>query len=381
MSLQSVAFLLGFLFLFSCGNNRSDGIQDAAQTNGSETMLSDPEATPLARALFTNLMEIAPDHVLLGHQDALAYGMGWKGEPFRTDINDVTGDHPALFGWDLGHMGDPENIDGVPFGDMKKWAIAAFEKGGINTFSWHMRNYAIGGSSWDTGSGAGAYLPGGEFHGPYIEKLNQVADFFSSLRTGNGELIPVVFRPFHEMTGGWFWWGTKATTTEQYRELFRFTVDYLRKEKGLHQLIIAYSTDRFDSPDIYLKYYPGDEYVDVMGFDDYWGLRTAESSIQTIRMLEMVDSISAAHGKLMAITETGYETIPDPEWFTGVVLPVLKKNNATRRTAWILFWRNGRPDHFYAPYPGHPSAADFTEFMRDPLMVSLSGLPDMYKTN
>ena len=57
--------------------------------------------------------------------DTLAYGMGWKGEEFRTDINDVLGDHPTVFGWDLGHLGDEENIDGVPFEDMKLWAISA----------------------------------------------------------------------------------------------------------------------------------------------------------------------------------------------------------------------------------------------------------------
>ena len=127
-------------------------------------VLSDPAASSMATALFSNLQELAGDHVLVGHQDALAYGMGWKGEDFRTYINDVLGDHPAVFGWDLGHMGDEENIDGVPFEDMKKWAVAVYEKGGVNTFSWHMRNYAISGSSWDRDSCVPACLPGGEKH-------------------------------------------------------------------------------------------------------------------------------------------------------------------------------------------------------------------------
>jgi mannan endo-1,4-beta-mannosidase len=62
-----------------------------------------------------------------------------------------------------------------------------------------------------------------------------------------------------------------------------------------------------------------------------------------------------------------------------VVLPVLKKNASTRRTSWLLLWRNGRPDHFYAPYPGHPAAPDFIEFMNDSLMLSLSELPELYQ--
>ncbi len=365
MSLQSVAITLGITLLISCSQ---------------KIELSDPHATPMAKALFSNLHRIAGDHVLLGHQDALAYGMGWKGEEFRTDINDVTGDHPAVFGWDLGHMGDETNIDGVPFEDMKKWAIAAYEKGGINTYSWHMRNYAVGGTSWDKDSCVAACLPGGEAHTRYLEKLDQAAAFFSSLRNRDGEVIPVIFRPFHEMTGGWFWWGTDAASPDQYKKLFRFTVDYLRNEKQQHQLIITYSSGVFDAAEKYLATYPGDDYVDVLAIDDYRGVRSKEQTSSAIFRLEILDSLSSAHGKLMTISETGSETIPDQVWFTDVVLPMLKTNTATRNASWILFWRNGRSDHFYAPYPGHPSAPDFIEFMNDPLMLSLTELPDMYKS-
>ena len=340
--------------------------------------LSDPDASQMAKVLFNNLYELSTDHVLLGHQDALAYGMGWKGEEFRTDINDVLGDHPAVFGWDLGHMGDEQNIDGVPFKDMQKWAIAVYEKGGVNTYSWHMRNYAIAGTSWDKDSCVEACLPGGEVHELYLERLDQAAEFFSALRTENGDLIPVIFRPFHEMTGGWFWWGHGNCSAEQYKELFRFTIDYLRKEKGLRQLIIAYSSDRFKTTEEYMESYPGDDYVDVMAFDDYHGLASKERTPGTIHMLEIIDSLSTQHQKLMAISETGLETIPNDKWFTDVVLHTLNANESTKKAAWILFWRNGRPDHFYAPHPGHPVVPDFIEFMNHDLMLSLSELPDLY---
>jgi mannan endo-1,4-beta-mannosidase len=276
-------------------------------------------------------------------------------------------------------MGDVRNIDSVPFARMKQWAIEAFEKGGISTYSWHMGNLAVSGSSWDTDPCVKACLPGGSMHGAFLKKLDLAAEFFSGLKTASGEMIPVVFRPFHEMNGGWFWWGATACTPEEYKELFRFTVDYLRKEKGLHQLVIAYSTDVFTSAEEYLTFYPGDGYVDVMGFDDYRGLNRKEETHRTVWMLETLDSLSRAHGKLMAITETGLETIPNPVWFTDVVLSTLKTSASTRRVSWILFWRNGRPDHFYAPYPGHPSAPDFIRFMNDSLICSLSELPALYK--
>lgn len=96
-------------------------------------------------------------------------------------------------------------------------------------------------------------------------------------------------------------------------------------------------------------------------------------------MLETLDSLSTRHGKLMTISETGLETIPNENWFTDVVLSTLKTNVSTRKASWILFWRNGRPDHFYAPHPGHPSAADFIAFMNDSLMLSLSEIPSLYQ--
>jgi len=340
--------------------------------------LSDPKASAMATRLFSKLQEISADHVLVGHQDALAYGMGWKGEVFRTDINDVLGDHPAMFGWDLGHMGDELNIDDVPFEDMKSWAIAVYEKGGVNTFSWHMRNYAMGGSSWDKDSCVEACLPGGAAHQIYLERLDQAAEFFSSLKTETGELIPVIFRPFHEMTGSWFWWGQGNCSAEQYKALFRFTIDYFRNNKGMHQLIIAYSSDRFKTAEQYMTFYPGDKYVDVMAFDDYHGLASKEGSSGTIQILEMLDSLSMRHQKMMAISETGLETIPNEKWFTDVVLHTLNANESTRKATWILFWRNGRPDHYYAPFPGHPSVPDFIEFKNHDLMLSLSELPDLY---
>ncbi len=337
MSIRIVPILSIFFLLYSC-----------------QSSLSDKDASPLARSLYSQLADLSADHVLLGHQDALAYGMGWKGEDFRSDINDVLGDFPAVFGWDLGHLGDTENIDEVPFADMQKWARAVHEKGGVNTYSWHMRNYAVSGSSWDRDSCVEACLPGGKVHELYLQKLDMAADFFSGLKTGEGELIPVVFRPFHEMNGSWFWWGKGNCSTEQYIELFRFTIDYLRQERGQHQLIVAYSPDKFFTAEQYMEFYPGDVYVDVMALDDYQGFFSKESSIQTVKRLEIIDSLSTSHQKLMAVSETGLETILNEKWFTEVVLPTLNANASTRKAAWILFWRNGRPDHFYAPIPDMP---------------------------
>ncbi|MFI8518700.1 glycoside hydrolase family 26 protein [Streptomyces sp. NPDC085481] len=81
--------------------------------------------------------------------------------------------------------------------------------------------------------------------------------------------IPVLLRPYHEMNGGWFWWGGR--TPAGYRKLWRITYDYLVKTKGLHNLIFAWSPNAWNpqGTDVPSAYYPGADLVDVVGVDDY----------------------------------------------------------------------------------------------------------------
>ncbi|MFZ5941632.1 MAG: glycoside hydrolase family 26 protein [Bacteroidota bacterium] len=368
-SIRFLPFLLLLVF-FSCTS------KDQEKTG---TILpNDPSATEETVNLYQNLHALAGKSVLIGHQDDLAYGIGWKGDEFRSDINDVCGQFPAVFGWDLGKIGTDYNIDSVPFASMKVWAVKAYQKGGINTYSWHMDNLSTGGNSWDITPSIMDILPGGKKHEAYLQQLDLVAGFFASLTNDDGTPVPIVFRPFHEMNGGWFWWGAASCTPEEYKRLYRFTVEYLRDTKNLHHIIYAFSTDVFTSVDEYLRYYPGDEYVDILGFDDYRGLKNKENSYLTVRMLETLDSLSSARSKIFTISETGLERITDPNWFTGVVLPVLKTNESTQRASWMLLWRNGRPDHFYAPYPGQQSADDFIVFAADSLTGFLNDNRSFY---
>ena len=86
----------------------------------------------------------------------------------------------------------------------------------------------------------------------------------------HGEFIPVIFRPFHELNGNWFWWGGKNCTPDELKQLYQFTETYLRDKKNVHNLLYAYNTDKFSSKEEYLKV-SGDEWVDIIGFDIYQG--------------------------------------------------------------------------------------------------------------
>ncbi len=352
----------------------------------------DPRATPETRALFVNLRRLAGKAVLFGHQDDLAYGVQWFGEPGRSDVKETAGSYPAVYGWDAGGLEADQgvNLDAVAFARQRGWIAEGYRRGGVVTLSWHMRNPVSGGNAWDTTAAVPAILPGGAQHERYMLWLDRFADYVMSLRAPDRAggvrevLVPVIFRPFHETSGRWFWWGARHATADDYRRLWRFTVEYLRDRRGVHNLLWAYSTDVFDSKEAYLGRYPGDAYVDVLGFDDYQSVRAPATRDLFARRLRDVVELAETRGKIPALTETGVEGVPDSVWWTGTLLAGLKSDSVTRRIAWVLVWRNASFErehrhHFFAPYPGHASAADFVRFTEDPLVMLENEVPDMYR--
>jgi mannan endo-1,4-beta-mannosidase len=161
--------------------------------------------------------------------------------------------------------------------------------------------------------------------------------------------------------------------------LWQFTKDYLTSVKNVHNLLYAYSTDNFDSEEYYLDRYPGNRFVDVIGFDDYGSVRDQESASKTIKELHLIANLADRLDKIPAWTETGLASIPVPDWWTETILKRIKTDSLTCRIAWVLVWRNARPDHHYAPFVGHPSAADFKKFRDDECILFEDELPDLYK--
>ncbi|MCC9167011.1 glycoside hydrolase family 26 protein [Pontibacter harenae] len=326
------------------------------------------QATSETKNLYANLKRISEKGIMFGHQDDPAYGIGWKYEAGRSDVKEVVGDYPAVVGWDLGHLelGHTVNLDSVPFDQMRSFVQEIYAKGGLNTFSWHPNNPTDPAkTSWDKAdSTIQQVFSDPAAMGTYNAWLDRLAVFMLSLKGPNGELVPVIFRPFHEHTGSWFWWGKDHVSPEDYKKFWRYTVDYLRS-KNVNNLLYAYSTDKFKTKEEYLERYPGDDYVDVLGFDSYHipQYDPANTFIpDTRRMVETIKQLGQEKGKVWAFTETGRETIPEQNWWTQTLLPIVQDAGL----AYVLVWRNGRPDHFYAPYLGQESAENFKTFYQLP---------------
>ncbi len=341
--------------------------------------VADQSASKETKYLFSSLMVISNNHLLFGHQDTTAYGVGWWDEDEKSDINDVCGSFSAVYGWDIGllELGSLHNLDGVNFDRMRFWIRAAYERGGINTISWHSTNPVSGGAFTDVTKAVSHILPGGAYHDNYKAGLDRLAHFFKSLRAAAGNSIPVIFRPFH---GSGFWWGKNHCTAEEFISLWQFTVEYLRKEKGVHNLLYAYSPFSYasDTRDKYMKRYPGDHYVDVLGVTIGFLTHNKEKGLQHFRMIAR---LAREKNKIAAITTLYFTTLYlnlDNENCWTEFLNSVKNDPLAKDVAWMLVWRNLDTYHFFAPYPGHASVPDFLKFYNDPFTIFESRLPDMY---
>ncbi|WP_374949393.1 glycoside hydrolase family 26 protein [Mucilaginibacter sp.] len=328
----------------------------------------DKLATRETRELYYSMQRLVDAGTMFGHHDDTAYGIGWCFEPGNSDVKTITGNYPAVYGWDLARIehDSTRDINNIPFEYQKKLIRQAYDRGGVNTFCWHMDNPANGKTAWDTTSRSIAMLlPGGAYHNTYVKYLDRAAAYMGSINGTTGEAVPILFRPFHELTGSWFWWGAKFSTADEFKALWQFTITYLRNDKKLHNLLIVYSVADFDSEADFMARYPGSDYVDFIGFDNYCYKNVAKYQMNLDKRLSLLDAIAIKNHKLACLPETGYETIPQADWWTSVLLPAI----GSHKLSYVMAWRNAHMDHFYTPYTGQKSEADFRLFAHDPKMM------------
>src|SRR5688572_4539252 len=347
----------------------------------------DKKATPETKALYKNLGKLAEKHTLFGHQHATEYGHGWSGEPDRSDVKSVTGSHPAVIGVDVsGFSGRPDAAIEAAKNELRKNVADTYNRGGVTTVAWHFSNpVSRGGFNWVDSISLPAVkyiIPGGEAHQKYKDILKGIGEWANSVKGADGKLVPMIFRPYHEFDGGWFWWGKPHCTREEFITLWRFTVSYLRDSLNVHYFIYAFSSDnKFITETQFLERYPGDEWVDMVGMDNYGDMGRNRYSLDTATLkLKIISDYALKSGKLAAFTETGLESIPNPTWWTETLLKVMKGDPAIR-LSYVLVWRNDQrsPTHYYAPYPGHSSVPDFMKFYDDPYTLFEKDLKEIYK--
>ena len=151
----------------------------------------------------------------------------------------------------------------------------------------------------------------------FDDRLEEIAAFFKGLVAEKGNRIPAILRYAHEMDGSWFWWGRDFCSPAEFIALARLEADALKAKGCAGQLLFAYTPDRWwnglgeEGKSGYLEWYPGDEYVDVVGYDDYaiGGGKTPEERQKNfdnaLAKMRTISAYAVAHGKVACLSESG----------------------------------------------------------------------------
>ena len=285
-----------------------------------------------------------------------------------SDVKNVCGDYPAIMGFDLGgiEMGDQKNLDSVPFTRMTEEIIAHHLRGGIVTLSWHPRNPVTQkfpeGTAWDVRDSAVVkkILTDSLTHEKFEGWMQRVSDFLATLKTADGKKVPVIFRPWHENSGSWFWWGEKLCSVDEYKALWNLLQDKLKAD-GFDNLVWSYSPGCQDNltAERLLDRYPGDDRVDMIGLDGYqWVPEEKDIFIaRTKQNLQVLCEVAQAHGLIPAMTETGMKNLTQPDWWSTTLLPAVQDYPIS----YLLTWRNYK-EEWFGPSTSKPDAPSFIAF-------------------
>ena len=302
-----------------------------------EAKLINPNANEDAQELYAYLCESYGKVTLSGQ----VCDRGVSGPELRA-IYELTGKYPAMLGLDMMDYSLARVARGARSTAVEE-AIRYHEDGGIITFCWH----------W--GAPAKYILDGRDSNGNprwwggfYTENTTfNIADVMSGADPEGKELldqdiaaiarqllrlqdagVPVLWRPLHEASGGWFWWGAQGA--EPCKQLWIYLYDELTNKYGCNNLIWVWNGQN-------AAWYPGDEYVDIIGEDIYAAQHSYGA--QTAKFMEVLDYTDAT--KIIALTENG--VVPDIEQIVA----------SNTRWAWFNTWsgdfvqRNGKYSEAY----------------------------------
>ncbi|WP_422079570.1 glycosyl hydrolase [Ulvibacterium sp.] len=246
-------------------------------------------------------------------------------------LADLTGRHAGIIGADLGFF--PSGTYPV------KTLIDHWEQGGLVAVSWHADNPFIEGydTYWNTVKNKGKIdlksllkdAPKTKAWVSYRVELDKVAGALQKLRDAG---VTVMWRPFHEMNGDFFWWGIDAynnqqTNEEDFKALWIDLYQTLTYDYGLDNLIWTYSVipDRGWNADV-SAYYPGSDYVDLVGMD-YYGAAPDFPDYKALKSL----------GKTIVVSESGPMDQGNGNWNMMDLINTLKG-----KAAYFLQWHSGR---------------------------------------
>jgi mannan endo-1,4-beta-mannosidase len=299
-----------------------------------------PNASPEAAALLQLLYDVSGKYTLTGQHNFP--NVKGRNSEFAAKY---TGKVPVIWGTDWGHAkaGDSDSYLARP--DIVQEAIRQHKMGSLVAICWHAVpptadepitfRQLPGSDPKMLKSVQGKLLddqfkdvltPGTALYAKWCSQVDEIAVFLKQLQDAR---VPVLWRPYHEMNGDWFWWGGRTgqySTIALYRQIFDRLVNF----HHLNNLVWVWSMDRPSRPGMeHAKFFPGTEFVDVLALDVY-GADFNQAYYDSL--------VSLSQGKPLALAEVGNPPAPDvlakqPRWtyymtWAGMVRNTSKKDYA-----------------------------------------------------
>jgi len=280
-------------------------------------------ATPEVRKLLAYLYSVHELHTLAGQ-----HNFNHEMSRYTNKAQEIGGRYPAIWGTDFIWSG-PED----PGQRIVDEAIAKHRSGAIITLMWHAGrpmdeppfrwSESIQGEVSED-EWRDITTPGTTLHAKWRDQADQIAVYLKQLRDAH---VPVLWRPYHEMNGVWFWWGDKKGE-EGFAKLWRMLYDRFVNYHQLNNLIWVWNANAprdipKDEAYAYKDYYPGHQYVDALATDVY---------NFDYEQKDYAELLALSEGRLIALGEVG--ELPKPE--------ILK---AQPKWAWFMVWASWLETH------------------------------------
>jgi len=311
--------------------------------------LCNPDATSEAKAVYAYLLSQFGKATLSATMSSPAWD-----NTLAEQLYTMTGRYPAIHTYDYlflrwsRPMGNANWIDYTDTSVVEEWA----EAGGLVSAGWHwnvpkteadrgnLDNYAFY-TDGNTFGARNALREGRWEHTQINEDLAAMATHLGTLQEKG---IPVIWRPLHEASGKWFWWGTDGAA--QYKKLWKYVWEYFHNA-GINNLIWVWTSQGDDA-----NWYPGDEYVDIVGCDLY----DTENHASRRDKWDQLLTITKGH-KLLTLSECGQ-------------IPSLGNTFAGGDVwSWFMPWNDVYMTDAYN------SADFFNEQMNSPYVITRDELP------
>lgn len=309
-----IAPIVVAFILVGCNNAKK------ADSSSTEKVVAvNPNVTKEAQKLLEFIYKIHGEYVVTGQHNYLGHM-----SRYTDSIFEITGKYPGMWGGDYGFADSTHDIDNIKYRPLLvPEIIKQHKRGSIITLTYHQADPYVGEPCQFVGGVQTKLTPeqwsailmdGTEANTIWKEYVDRLAEELKQLQAQN---IPVLFRPYHEMNGKWFWWGGKEGENG-FAAMWKMLYDRYTNHHGLNNLIWVWSPDK--SWHGLKEYYPGDDVVDIVTQDIY-----PEPDTNLVFRQEWHDDIKEIAGtRPYAIGECSK-------------MPTLKEYE-TRNYAWFMLW-------------------------------------------